>query len=324
VSFNWSVVFAEGFADRMQDFAHRLGQDSWLLSTADQVLWPHTVRTPANRPVWREALMLDDQLIGYLAGAGARPAAGQLLADCLVERVRSILLERQLHQAQVRLIEEIKAHTDLEEALKFMELKALQSQVNPHFLFNTLSTIAGLSIFESAVKTTELVQSLSRLLRYSLRSIGQMVALSEELAYVNDYLAIQKARFGDRIAVETDISPHIGAAQVPVLTLQPIVENAIIHGLEAKMDGQLRLEARADGDRVVIMVIDNGVGIDPVRLAEIQELRAGMSGRSHTTGLGFANVHKRLQHFFGTSYGLQLESTPGQGTRVTIALPLIQ
>lgn len=324
MSFSWSVIFSEGFADRMQDLAAWLDQEFWLLSVTDQVLWPHNASPETVRPAWRERLALDDQVIGYLAGAGAQPPFGQLLAQCLLERVRGILLEKQLHQSQVRLIEEIKAHTDLEEALKFMELKALQSQVNPHFLFNTLSTIAGLSIFESAAKTTELVQSLSRLLRYSLRSIGQMVALSEELAYVNDYLAIQKARFGDRIAVETDISPAIGTAQVPVLTLQPIVENAIIHGLEAKMDGLLRLVAREEAERVVILVIDNGVGIEPARLAEIQELRAGMSGRSHTTGLGFANVHKRLQHFFGTSYGLQLDSVPGQGTKVTIALPLIQ
>ncbi|MGI6358941.1 MAG: sensor histidine kinase [Bacillota bacterium] len=324
MSIDWSVVFAEGFADHLQEWVSRLGQEVWLLSDNGQVLWPNHRQRQAPSLAWREPLHANGHPIGYLAGTAAKPDVIRWLALLVEQRVQNILLERQLHQSQVRLIEEIKAHTELEEALKFMELKALQSQVNPHFLFNTLTTIAGLSIFESAMQTTELVQSLSRLLRYSLRSIGQTVTLSEELAYVDDYLAIQKARFGDRITVETEISPDVRSAQVPVLTLQPIVENAIIHGLESKMDGLLRLTAHADGERVVILVIDNGVGIEPARLAEIKELRAGMSGRSHTTGLGFANVHKRLQHFFGSSYGLQLESAPGKGTRVTITLPLVE
>lgn len=321
---DWSVVFAEGFADHLQELLGSLGQEVWLLTEDGRLLWPHRPQQRVIKPGWHEPLCVEGQPIGYLSGADYKPQAVHWLAMLLAGQVQNILLERQLHQSQVRLIEEIKAHTELEEAFKFMELKALQSQVNPHFLFNTLTTIAGLSIFESAMQTTELVQSLSRLLRYSLRSIGQTVPLSEELAYVDDYLAIQKARFGDRITVETDISAAVRAAQVPVLTLQPIVENAIIHGLEAKLDGLLRLDAYAEGERVIILVIDNGVGIEPARLNEIQTLKVGMSGRSHTTGLGFANVHKRLQHFFGSSYGLQLQSTPGQGTKVTIALPLVE
>lgn len=324
MGFDWESIFSEGFGEYLQQIAQFLGQEVWLQAVSGTIIWPYNLSRQKVVPAWQVALRLDDVAIGYLAGSGVRPLHSKWIFTALEECIKKILLERQLNQSQIRLIEEIKAHTDLEEAFKFMELKALQSQVNPHFLFNTLSTIAGLAVFESAIQTTELVQSLSRLLRYSLRSIGQMVPLNEELAYVGDYLAIQKARFGDRIKVETVVAPEVGTAQVPVLTLQPIVENAIIHGLEAKTDGLLRLLASAEGDRVIILVIDNGVGIEPGRLCEIQEMRVSMSGRSHTTGLGFANVHKRLQHFFGSSYGLQLESVVGSGTKVTVTLPLIQ
>lgn len=324
MSFSWETIFSRGFADQLQAVAQALRQDVWLLSASGATIWPYASSYHPSPPRWREALALDDNAIGWLAGAGERPAYLRWVLVALTRQIENLVLEQQLQQSQVRLIEEIKAHTELEEALKFMELRALQSQVNPHFLFNTLTTIAGLSILESATQTTELVQSLSRLLRYSLRSIGQMVTLEEELAYVRDYLAIQQARFGDRIRSEIAVGPGVGLAQIPVLTLQPVVENAIIHGLEVQPDGLLQVVAERQGDRVTILVADNGLGIEPARLEEIREMRFSMSGRSHTTGLGLANVHKRLQHFFGSSYGLQLESEWGRGTRVSITLPLLQ
>lgn len=325
MSFDWESVFASGFGELLQSMLPILDQPILLLANKHgPILWPFPERNQPPKYAWAQPLTIDEQTIGYLVGTGAIPTGCQFLISTLQERIQSILLGLQLNQSQARLIEEIKAHTELEEALKFMELKALQSQVNPHFLFNTLTTIAGLATLESAEQTVHLVHALSRLLRYSLRKIAQTVTLEEELTHVYDYLAIQQARFGDRIMVKTEMNTDILLAQIPVLTLQPLVENAIIHGLEAVEAGQLSLVGYGQQERVIIHIIDNGQGIAPERLAEIKAMRAEISGRSHTTGLGFNNVHKRLQHFFGSSYGLQLESVLGQGTQVTVTIPLVE
>lgn len=322
---DWQAILSEGFGDHMQTITDMLGQQLFLLRQANgPILWPPEERVETESWQWIRPLLMEDKVVAYVAGAECLSAAWEWVQLSLRERIYGIQLHRQLNLSQVRLIEEIKAHAELEEALKFMELKALQSQVNPHFLFNTLTTIAGLAVFEGAEQTNRLVQALSRLLRYSLRKIGQTVTLQEEMEHVRDYLAIQKARFGDRIKVNIDIAEDTSQAHIPVLTLQPLVENAIIHGLESQEDGCLSLLGCVEDERVVIQIVDNGVGIEPERLSEIQELRANMSGRSHTTGLGFSNVHKRLQHFFGSSYGLRLESAPDNGTKVIVTIPLIR
>lgn len=222
---------------------------------------------------------------------------------------------------QQRLIEEIKAHAELEEALKFMELRALQSQLNPHFLFNTLSTLAGLAMVEEAHKTEGLIYALARILRYSLRHITQTVTIEEELKHVIDYCNIQSVRFGDRITIDFNVDERIYSTQIPVLTLQPLVENAIIHGLESMAQGRLEISGYLEDGSIVLQVEDNGVGISEAKLRQVQHLEVDISGRSHITGIGLTNVHKRLQHFYGKAYGIQINSQPGQGTQVVIRLP---
>ncbi|HCJ09590.1 MAG TPA: hypothetical protein DHW14_00290 [Clostridiales bacterium] len=202
-----------------------------------------------------------------------------------------------------------------------MELRALQAQINPHFLFNTLSSIAASSFMEGAPKTHELVQALARLLRYTLRQIGQMVELEEELKHVKDYLLIEETRFGDRIKFEFDIDPHSLRARLPLLTLQPLVENAIIHGLEPKDGGTLRVSSRLVGDWVRIQVTDDGVGLDDDP-AEAQEgADPDRSRVSHVTGLGLDNVRRRLEHAFGEGADLDIRSRRGEGTVVTVTIP---
>ena len=266
-------------------------------------------------------LIIDGRLVGYLRAATDKAAS--LVGQALVLHLRSQYWQKQHGHTQARLIEEIKVRTELEEALKFMELKALQSQVNPHFLFNTLTTMAGLALFEGAEETNSLLQALSRLLRYSLRRIGQSVTLSEELSNVKDYLAIQRVRFGERIGITINVEDGVLAAQIPVLTLQPIVENAIIHGLESREKGHLSLIGYKQADSITIEVVDDGSGITPERLAEIRESRVDHSGRGHTTGIGIGNVHKRLQHFFGSTCELNISSEPSKGTCVALTVPYV-
>lgn len=223
---------------------------------------------------------------------------------------------RLLFEAERRLAEQIRLNAELEEALRAMELRALQAQVNPHFLFNTLSSIAACSFMEGAPKTNELVQALARLLRYTLRQIGQMVDLEEELRHVRDYLLIEQTRFGDRISVAYVISPEALRTRLPLLTLQPLVENAIIHGLEPKAGGTVTIAARVEAARALVQVIDDGAGMDGPVTSGAQT--------SHVTGLGLENVRRRLEHAFGEQGSLAVDSRPGQGTTVTLTLPAVR
>lgn len=239
-------------------------------------------------------------------------AAGQGEARRLAGLVR---------ETERKLAEQIRVNAELEEALTAMELRALQAQINPHFLFNTLSSIAAASFTEKAPRTNDLVQALARLLRYTLRQIVRMVELEEELRHVRDYLLIEQTRFGERIQVVLDIEAAVLPARLPLLTLQPLVENAIIHGLEGQTSGTLRLSARADGDWVRVEVADNGKGMDEDLVLRLLSGEQPRAGATHVTGLGFSNVQRRLEHAFGEGSGLTLTSQPGEGTVVRVKFP---
>jgi len=226
---------------------------------------------------------------------------------------------------QSQLVEELKAKADLEATLHVTELKALQAQVNPHFLFNTLNTIARLALLEGASRTQEIVYALADLLRENLRDIDVPRTLEEEVKSAKDYLTIQKVRFGDRIESFIDIDPEIMSILIPALTLQPLIENSIIHGLEKKIEGgQIYIEGRVEGEEIVITVRDTGVGVEREEIRRIFSAEKRTKTHGHTTGLGVINVHKRIQHHFGSEYGLTMESKVGEGTCSYIRLPNCQ
>lgn len=224
--------------------------------------------------------------------------------------------------AQKKLVHEIKAKAELEASLRASELKALQAQINPHFLFNTLNTIARLALLEGASQTQEVVYALSDLLRDNLRDINVLRTLQEEIQSVKDYLMIQKIRFGDRILVNIDIDPEIMTALIPALTLQPLIENAIIHGLEKKIEGgTIQVRGYYEGDTIIISIIDTGVGVSMERIRSIFRAEKQLKTHGETTGLGIINVHKRIQHHYGNEYGLKIESKLGEGTSNYICFP---
>lgn len=228
---------------------------------------------------------------------------------------------------QQQLMEEIKAKAELENLLQVAEIKALQSQINPHFLFNTLNTIACLALLEGATRTQEVVYALSDLLRTNLRDIAEMRTLGEEIRTIEDYLTIQSVRFDDRIQAVIDIDPALLQLPVPALSLQPLVENAIIHGLEPKKDGgQIKISGHDCSDKVVLTVSDTGVGMPAERIDAIFQggQPVGKGQMTHTTGLGVINVHKRIQHCFGVQFGLRIESKVGEGTNIYVHLPCCQ
>jgi sensor histidine kinase YesM len=210
--------------------------------------------------------------------------------------------------------------------VKELELKMLQSQINPHFLFNTLNSIAKLAYLEGAARTSDLTVSVSRLLRYNLQKLDQAVPLREEVEHVNEYINIQRARFRDRIAFEMDIDEQALGGMIPCLTLQPIFENAFVHGLEQMEEGAvLSLSIRYRSGLVEIEISDNGVGMNRETVARlmgsIQQEAPYFSGKGQSTGLGTHNVFKRLHLFFDGQQLIEIDSSEGQGTAVLFKVP---
>jgi LytS/YehU family sensor histidine kinase len=198
----------------------------------------------------------------------------------------------------------------LVEQLATARLHALRMQLNPHFLFNALNSVAMLVRRGDASKAVQVVAGLSDLLRQLLADTnGAEVTLEQELAFVKQYLAIEQARFGDALHTEFDVSPDVMRARVPSLLLQPIVENAVRHGAgQASAEGLVRVRGRRIGDRLMLEVIDNGPG------------PRDDASRSDHAGLGIKNTVERLTHLHGDRFEFDL-SNDGHATVATIELP---
>jgi len=197
------------------------------------------------------------------------------------------------------------------------QLNALQAQINPHFLFNVLNTIIATSR-TSPNRARRLLIHLSEFFRKSLKSHGTLIPLREEMSFVKTYLILEKARFGRKLLFKGEIPEELMDAMVPRLSIQPLVENAVKHGITEKIgNGVVTVKAEQVGQEIYITVADDGVGIQPERLQEV--LKPGVGSGN---GVGMANVHERLIGLYGEKYGLRIESEPGVGTKVTMHLPL--
>jgi signal transduction histidine kinase len=231
-------------------------------------------------------------------------------------------------RANIReLIGEIKEKSELDKLLKEMELKSLQSQINPHFLFNILNTVSKTAYLEGADRTNELVESTAALLRHNLGNLDKPTTLGKEVDIIREYFFLQKARFGDRVRFQTELDESCLSAAVPNMTLQPIVENAFIHGIESYEEGaEIILCVEESNHTVIVRVIDNGVGMDEAtknRLLRLEDDTTEQKGsRGHSTGLGFKNVIKRLQLFYQQKNLVDIESEIGRGTEVVLKLPI--
>ncbi|MGB9975678.1 sensor histidine kinase [Thermovenabulum sp.] len=221
---------------------------------------------------------------------------------------------------QERLLEETRRRSEYENAIKSLELKALQSQVNPHFLFNTLNTAARLAYLENANKTAEIIYSLANLLHYSLRNLDQLVTLKEEISCIKYYLYIQQIRYRDHIKATIQMPDELEKYLIPVMSLQPLIENAIVHGLEKKKEaGSVNVLVYEKNTDIIIEITDDGVGIEEKMIKILKSSNDAING--HTTGLGIHNVDLRIKRYFGPAYGLNIESKLGLGTKVTVRIP---
>ncbi len=194
------------------------------------------------------------------------------------------------------------------------EVRALRAQISPHFIYNSLGAIASF-VRTDPDRARELLLEFADFTRYSFRQHGEFTTLAEELRSIERYLLLEQARFGDRLRVTLQVAPEVLGVNIPFLCLQPLVENAVQHGLEATAGGgHISIEARDVDRECVIAVEDNGAGQDPER---IRAVLAGESGDS----VGLANVDERLRATFGDEYGLVVETAPGAGTRVVVRVP---
>ncbi|UJF34918.1 sensor histidine kinase [Paenibacillus hexagrammi] len=210
----------------------------------------------------------------------------------------------------------------LGQEVKSAELKALQSQINPHFLYNTLDLINWMADSGMNADIKKVVKALSRFYKVSLSNGKDVITLREELQHVTFYVQIQNIRYENKITFENLVPDEFMDNRIPKITLQPIVENAILHGILGKpgREGTIRITAYLEADTIHLVVADDGIGMGDQQL---QDARAGISKSRHSgSGYGVKNVTERLQHHFGPSFGLTYESKWGEGTKVNISIPV--
>ena len=202
------------------------------------------------------------------------------------------------------------------------ELRFLKFQINPHFLYNTLETINWISRIHGVPEAGEIAKALGDLMREGLRD-DDFVPIKDEIKNIENYLLIQQYRYGEKIKITINIDPETSEIKTPKFVLQPIIENALVHGLDSKIDGgNIRIFGGCDGKDILLTVEDDGVGMpEEVRRNLLNEnLRKSDDNGKHTH-IGILNVHKRLRLYFGPSYGLSIHSEVGVGTVVTIRIP---
>lgn len=208
-----------------------------------------------------------------------------------------------------------------EKARQDLEYQMLQSQINPHFLYNSLNSIKWMATIQNADGIAEMITSLAHLLKSASKGQHSLIPLSAELSLLRDYFVIQKYRYGGAIVMTETLEPGLEAALIPRFTLQPLLENAIFHGIEPKGGaGTVILTARREGDELALTMTDDGVGMEPEQAAALLSGKeAGPVGLFRKIGL--SNVHRRIQYEFGSDYGLSIDSEPGTFTRITVRLP---
>ncbi len=202
-------------------------------------------------------------------------------------------------------------------------LDALQRQINPHFLFNTLNSITSL-VRSKPELAREMIVKLANILRVLLKDREAFVPFSEELAFTDDYLDIEVVRFGEKLRVVKEIAEETLPVVVPSMLLQPLIENSIKHGLEPRIGGgtvTLRSRILSDG-RLLLEVEDDGVGMEPER--EIASPVAGMARARAGTGIGMRNVRERMEVLYGSEAEVEIVSRPGRGTKVTLVMPVLE
>ncbi|GGS42364.1 sensor histidine kinase [Streptomyces parvus] len=248
-------------------------------------------------------LTVENRVLGALVAYAPRESA--VLARAAGEVARWVCV-------QLELAELDRSRTQLIEA----EIKALRAQISPHFIFNSLAAIASF-VRTDPEQARELLLEFADFTRYSFRRHGEFTTLADELHSIDQYLALVRARFGERLSVTLQVAPEVLPVALPFLCLQPLVENAVKHGLEGAVTrSRITISALDAGSEAEVVIEDDGTGMDPERLRQILRGEGGAS-----TGIGLLNVDERLRQVYGDDYGLVIETGVGAGMKITLRLP---
>lgn len=216
------------------------------------------------------------------------------------------------------LVEDIKQQ---QKNLRIAETKLLQAQINPHFLYNTLDAIVWLAEENRKDEVVSMVTALSDFFRTTLSKGRDFITVREERSHIESYLKIQQFRYQDIMSYEIDMEENMGEFMIPKLTLQPLVENALYHGLKNKRGGgMIKITGRLDGENMIFTVTDDGKGMTKEVLEKLQESIGKEKGDKSIDGFGIGNVNRRIRYYYGERYGVTLESVENDGTKATVTM----
>jgi two-component system LytT family sensor kinase len=297
----------DGDADQHEPDVRSLADQ--VISTGRQQVLSHTAIICDHpdcvvRGIVVVPLETDGAIVGTLA-ALTTSTAGPVLLRATAEVARYV-------SSQLELAELDESRARLNRA----EVRALRAQISPHFVYNALTTIASF-IRTDPVRARELLIEFADFTRYSFRTAGEYTTLSDELTNIERYIRLEKARFGNRLNIKLQIAPEVLTVVLPFLALQPLVENAVRHGLASKPNGgTITITAENAGAECVIIVEDDGIGMDPARLTD--DLDDAHQSGAH---VGLGNVDDRMRSTFGDDFGLVVDTAPGAGMKITLRVP---
>jgi len=297
----------DGDADQHHPDVRSLAQD--VVTTGRQQVATHATLVCDHpncevRGIVVVPLEIEGTIVGTLAAVAEHPP-GPVLLRATAEVARYI-------SSQLELAELDESRARLQRA----EVRALRAQISPHFIYNALTTIS-MFIRTDPVRARELLIDFADFTRYSFRTAGEYTTLKDELANIERYIALERARFSDRLDIKLRIAPEVLQVVLPFLALQPLIENAVRHGLGSKPNGgTITITAENSGSECVIVVEDDGVGMDPARLKE-DLADAHLSG-AH---VGLGNVDDRMRSAFGADFALIVDTAVGAGMKITLRVP---
>ncbi|TVY10095.1 sensor histidine kinase [Paenibacillus cremeus] len=284
-----------------------------LLFTASAFLYKRLYMTP----------------VAQLRGLMKRAELGDLKAYWVSKHGNGLQELGESYNQMLNRLEELIKQVKREEALKKeAEMEALQYQLNPHFLYNTLNTIKWVAKLHKTPQISEAVTALVRLLQASLGKKGDFITVREEIGLLQDYMEIQRFRYGDKIQLICEMEPASKECLLPCMLLQPLVENAIVHGIEpGKREGRIAVRIHVDVSRGLLLceVEDNGVGMTESAQGTMElEPPAGPRVRERMTGIGLKHIREKIRLYYGSGYNMHIVSKPGEGTTIRLTLPMHQ
>lgn len=206
---------------------------------------------------------------------------------------------------------------DTQQAQRKAEIKALQMQINPHYIYNTLASIKWLVYQNDTEKTTKTIDAFISLLRNTISNTDEMISVEQELVNIENYVLINHTRYGDAIQVEYHVAPDCYNYMLPKLVLQPFIENAFFHAFPSGESGIIQIWIEKEDEKLMIRIKDDGIGMEQAQAENVVK-----NQKEHFSGIGIHNVQDRLQLLFGSDYGIQVDSGPDEGTEITVCLPV--